>query len=149
MERSRATKFLRETLDNNNLSEWHIRLTMDITKPFLGMCVYQDKTIILNAFHIDTHPDVEVINTIRHEVAHALCPGEGHNEIWAAKARLLGCDNTLPCASYDINPAIVNTIRSGADVSVDFTTETHVIRTPKYTVHKLVNKCPFCGKVAK
>ena len=147
MQRNIATKLLRDLLDENNLQHWHVRLTMDMTKPFLGLCSYKDKCIILNAHHIDTHPDVEIINTIRHEVAHALCPNEGHNAIWADKARKLGCDNTMPCATYDLLPLAIDAIRSGADLKVEF--EEQVIRTPKYAVTRLQDKCPQCGKVAK
>jgi hypothetical protein len=149
MERHKATKFLRELLDGNNLSNWHIRLTTDITKPFLGLCSYKDKTIILNAHHIDTHPDAEIFNTIKHEVAHSLTEGHNHDEVWAAKAREIGCDNTLPCATYSFSPSTIDAIRSGAQLKVDFTEEVQVIRTPKYTISRLQDHCPICGKVAK
>ena len=102
MNRQIATNLARELLTNHGLQDWHVRLTMDMSKPFLGLCSYKDKSIILNAHHLDTHPDAEVLNTIRHEVAHALCPHEQHSDIWAAKARELGCDNTLACANYSL-----------------------------------------------
>jgi hypothetical protein len=147
MERTKASQVLRDLLNEQGLKDWHVRLTMDMTKPFLGMCSHRDKCIILNAFHIDTHPDEEVINTIRHEVAHALTVGHGHDAIWASKARELGCDNTLPCTTYGFDSRAIDAIRSGADLTVEF--EEQVIRTPKYTVTRLQDKCPTCGKVAK
>src|SRR5690349_969704 len=107
MDRQSAIKILRDTLDTNNLKDWHVRLTNDITKPFLGLCSYKDKCIILNAHHIDTHPEPEILNTIRHEVAHALTYGHGHDNIWASQARSLGCDNTLPCSHLSFNPAMI------------------------------------------
>jgi hypothetical protein len=45
-----------------------------------------------------------------------------------------------------MSPEIIDAIRSGADVKVDF--ETEVIHRPKYTVTRLQDKCPYCGKVA-
>lgn len=144
--RNEASRMLRDLLNEHGLQEWHVRLSSDIRGP-LGLCSYKDKCIILNGLHIDSHPDVEVINTIRHEVAHALMPGHGHDATWAAKARELGCDNVSPCASYGFSPEVIDAIRSGADVQVTF--EEQVIRTPKYTITRLQDKCYVCGKVAK
>lgn len=150
MNRNEATKFLRQLLDNNGLSTWRISLATDVYKPYLGLCNYQHKTIILNAHHIDTHPTPEVLNTIRHEVAHAIVgPNHGHDDIWKIEARKQGCDNTLPCATYSLDPSAIDAIRSGAMLDITFEEEVQVIRTPKYTVHRLQDKCPTCGKVAK
>jgi SNF2 family DNA or RNA helicase len=92
--------------------------------------------------------DAELINTIRHEVAHAIVgPGHGHNEVWADKAREIGCDNTLPCANVSLKPELIDAIRSGATIEVEFTEQ--VIRTPHYKVTRLQDRCIECGEVAK
>jgi SNF2 family DNA or RNA helicase len=151
MDRNTASKLCRAELDRFNLSDWHIRITTDPNAPFLGLCVYRDKSIILNAFHIDIHPYDEVINTIRHEVAHAIVgPGHGHNSVWEEKAREVGCDNTFPCSHLDLPEHIIDAIRSGATVemTVEEKVVTNVIRTPKFQVTRLQEKCPECGKVA-
>ena len=151
MDRNAASKLCRAELDKYGLSDWHIRLTTDPNSPFLGLCVYKDKSIILNAHHIDIHPYAEVVNTIKHEVAHAIVgPGHGHNETWADKAREIGCDNTLPCSHLNIPEHILDAIRSGATVemTVEEKVITNVIRTPKFNVTRLQEKCPDCGKVA-
>jgi len=147
MERNEATLYCRNKLLEYNLTGWHVRLTMDATKPFLGLCSYKDKCIILNAHHIDLHPAEEVKDTILHEIAHALTPGHGHNSVWANKARELGCTNTLPCSHLSFSPEILDAIRSGAELKIEF--EEQVIRTPKYQVTRLQDKCESCGKVAK
>jgi len=122
-------------------------LNQNAESRFLGLCSYRDKCIILSAHHIDIHPDPDVINTIRHEVAHALTPGCGHNDIWAAKAREIGCDNTLPCSNLSLSPEIIDAIRSGASVEVTF--EEQVIRTPRFNITRLQDRCEECGVVAK
>jgi hypothetical protein len=143
MERHLATKALRELLDSQSLNDWHIRLSQDLNSGFVGLCSYKDKCIILNAHHIDSHPEPEILNTIRHEVAHALTEGDRHGEKWQAKAKELGCTYISHCMAYSLSPEIIDAIRSGADVKVDF--ETEVIHRPKYTVTRLQDKCPYCG----
>lgn len=149
MDRFIAHKFCKEELTKHGLTNWGVRLTTDPNKPFLGLCSYKDKVIILNAFHIDIHPDDEIFNTIRHEVAHALCPQHGHDEFWSAKANEIGCTNTLPCSHLNLPEHVIDAIRSGQMIEMTVTETTHVIRTPKYTITRLQDKCPDCGKVAK
>lgn len=147
MDRQQASHVLRTELNKYGLTDWNVRLNQNPESKFLGLCSYKDKCIILSAHHIDIHPTLDVINTIRHEVAHALVgPGHAHDSVWAAKAREIGCDNTMPCSNLSLSPDIIDAIRSGADVVVTF--EEHVIRTPKYEVTRLQDKCEYCGKVA-
>lgn len=148
MTREQASKLLRDELDKfPETKDWHIRLIADLKHNYLGLCSYKDKCIILNAHHIDIHSDLDIINTIKHEVAHALTPGMGHNEVWADKAREIGCDQISPCSNLSLSPEIIDAIRSGATIEVTF--ETEVIRRPKYEITRLQDKCEFCGKVAK
>jgi len=150
MDRKIAIATLRDLLDSHGKNDWKVRLYADLYKPFLGMTDARSKTVTLNAHHVDTHPDVEILNTIRHELAHVLVGTQhGHDAIWAEKAREVGCDNTLPCATYSLSPAAVDTIRSGATLEVEFTEETQVIRRMSYKTTKFVDKCEKCGKIAE
>jgi SNF2 family DNA or RNA helicase len=145
MERIKALKDLRELLDKYSLHDWSIRLNQN--SKFVGLCSHKDKCIIISAHHIDSHPEPEILNTNRHEVAHALVgPYHAHDEVWQAKAREVGCDNTSPCMSYGLNSEVIDAIRSGADVEISF--EEEVIRKPKYQITRLQDKCETCGKVA-
>jgi len=149
MERNQATKFLREELDKYSLQSWSIRLSTNPNDNFLGICLGKDKCIMLNAHHIGIHPTEDVINTILHEVAHAIVGTiHQHDEVWAAKAKEIGCTNTLPCSHLSLSPAIIDAIRLGQSVKITFEEEHHVIRRPKYEI-TLQDKCPDCGKVAK
>src|SRR6266496_4809772 len=109
MTRQEATHNLRKLLDEHGLSNWHIRVTTDISKPFLGLCDHKNKTIFLNGFSIDTHPDSELLNTIRHEVAHALTPSHQHDDVWREMAKKLGCDNTRECG-MSLSPIAIDAI---------------------------------------
>jgi len=148
MTRDQATRFAHnEMAKYPSLAEWHIRLTTDATKPFLGLCSHKDKCIILNAHHIDIHPEPDIIDTIRHELAHALVgPFHGHNEVWKAKAKEVGCTQFSACSTLSMTPEIIDAIRSGAEVKVEF--EEEIIRRPKYQITRLQDRCPFCNKVA-
>lgn len=149
MTRESAAKIARQELDKYNLKDWGVRINpVDLDKRFqyLALCSYKDKVIILNAHHVDLHDEVEITNSIRHEVAHALTQGEGHNEVWAAKARELGCHNVAPCSHLTLPPQVIDAIRSGAQVEVTF--EEEIIRRPKYQVTRLQDRCDICHKVA-
>ena len=148
MDRNKASLLTRDTLDKYNLKDWKVRLVPELGhNNFLGLCSYKDKTIFLNAHHVDMHLEYDVEQTIRHEVAHALCPGHNHNEVWRAKAIEIGCVSPAPCSSLGLPPHIIDAIRSGHSIEVEI--EEEVIRRPKYTVTRIQDKCQFCGKVAK
>lgn len=149
MNRQTAYQLTREELNKHGLTGWGVRLTTDANQPFLGMCSYKDKVIILNAHHIDLHGDAEVICTIKHEVAHALTPGHAHDSVWEAKAKEIGCDNTLPCSHLSFPDHVIDAIRSGATIELEIEEETHIVRKPKYTIKRLQDHCPDCGKVAE
>ena len=112
----------------------------------MGMCDTDNKTIILSSHHIETHPDEEVEDTIRHEIAHALTPNDSaHGLEWKAKASEVGA-RPIACSGPSLSPLVIDAIRSGADVEVEI--EEHTIRLPKYRITRLQDKCPTCGKVA-
>lgn len=150
MDRKLASKYLRQLLDQHCASgNWKIRLISDLSKPFLGMTDYGTKTVFLNSFHIDTHGDAEVLDTIRHEVAHCIAgSGAGHGEEWKKVAIQLGA-SPLPCVHYGFDESAIDAIRSGASQELEITYEEHVIRTPKYKITKLEERCPVCNKIAK
>lgn len=57
----------------------------------LGVCKYTKRTIEFSSVFLSVLPRDEIIETIKHEVAHAAVgPGHGHNAVWLAKYRAMG-----------------------------------------------------------
>lgn len=78
-------------------------------KRTLGTCYHGRKLIRISKFHIWHGTDEEVMNTILHEIAHALVgKGHGHDRVWRAKAREIGLRNPtrVTSTSWDVQHRI-------------------------------------------
>jgi predicted SprT family Zn-dependent metalloprotease len=83
-----VARLMRATLDAHGLHHW--LGTLDRAKRRLGICRYDTREISLSLHHLN-RPDADILNTIRHEVAHALAGrGAGHGPIWKAQCRITG-----------------------------------------------------------
>lgn len=85
-----ATALARHHMEKHGLDDW--RVEFDMKRRTLGSCNHSKKVITLSQVYLaNNQPDI-ILNTILHEIAHALCPAsEGHGRVWKAKARALGC----------------------------------------------------------
>jgi len=145
--RNEAVSFCHARLIECGLTDWHVRLNTDVNSGFLGMCLHTDKTIVLSGHHIDIHDELMIKNTINHEISHALVgAGHAHDETWKTQAIACGCYDTNPCSNLSLSPEAIDAIRSGATLELEV--EETVIRTPKFRVTRLLERCPECGKVA-
>lgn len=79
----------------------------DLPKSILGLC--ECKTvkegiikgqITIQKSHAENDDESEVIETILHEIAHAITPGAGHKKIWAETSKSIG-GNGLAIANCD------------------------------------------------
>ncbi|GAA3623883.1 hypothetical protein GCM10022223_46110 [Kineosporia mesophila] len=77
----------------HGLSDW--RLVFDNAKTRAGICRAEPREIGLSRVLAQLHSRAEVTETVLHEIAHALVgPAHGHDEIWQAQARAIGCSGT-------------------------------------------------------
>lgn len=88
---SRAEDLASELMRQYGLLEqgWGFRFDRAIRR--LGYCNYRKHYISLAQHATLVNPEIQVRNTILHEIAHALCGhGEGHGPIWKAKCIEIG-----------------------------------------------------------
>ncbi len=64
-------------------------------KSVFGVCVYKPKHVIVTHYYAERAPEADVLDTLKHEVAHAITGhANGHNAIWRAVAVRLGAKPT-------------------------------------------------------
>lgn len=78
----------RQLLNQHGLTEW--KLGWNRRKRAAGVCNYRRKAIELSVYWIRQASDDDIRNTLLHEIAHALTPGQKHNHVWRAKCRQIG-----------------------------------------------------------
>lgn len=58
----------------------------------LGVCKWRGYRIELQTYYAQHNPESEVMETVLHEIAHALAgPKHGHDAVWQSIAREIGC----------------------------------------------------------
>lgn len=99
MEVTTALAAGRRLLREHGLDDWVI--VADRAKTRAGVCRFAQRQIGLSAPLTALHTEAEVLDTILHEIAHALVgPQHGHDAVWRAKAREIGCSGER-CVSAD------------------------------------------------
>jgi predicted SprT family Zn-dependent metalloprotease len=85
-------------LAKHNLTDWTIEF--DRAKKRLGFCNSHKKIIGLSIPYIELNDEKVIVDTIKHEIAHALVgTDEGHGRNWKLACRLVGVEpnrTTLP-----------------------------------------------------
>lgn len=73
----------------HNLKDWVFKVGK--MKRLAGACSYRNKRITLSCHYITNNSNEDIVDTILHEIAHALVgPGNGHNKTWKAKCIEIG-----------------------------------------------------------
>lgn len=85
-----ALQLMSENKSGINLIDRGWTFKFSKSKGFIGRCSYIDNVIELSDYYLPLMEEDEVIDTILHEVAHALTQGDGHGKLWKAMAKKLG-----------------------------------------------------------
>lgn len=89
MELEVAETLARHLMSQHGLSDWGIRL--DHARQRCGSCHYTKREITLSKHFVRLNDDVEVRDTILHEIAHALVgPRTAHGPRWQQTAARIG-----------------------------------------------------------
>ena len=89
-----------QLMTKHGIIEQGWRFEFDNAKRRFGCCNYDSRRITLSLYLTELNKIDEVKNTILHEIAHALCPRQGHNSVWKRKAIEIGCSGDR-CYSSD------------------------------------------------
>lgn len=102
MNLSKAEKLAVDLMYKHDLfrSGWHFKF--DNAKRRFGCCKYGSKQITLSKHLVELNSEAQVRNTILHEIAHALTPGQHHNHVWKRKAREIGCTGDRCYSSVEV-----------------------------------------------
>ncbi len=107
MEPDAARSLAATLMQRHGLDGWRFRF--DHAKRRLGCCHYGSRTISLSKPLVLLNDEAVVVDTLLHEIAHALTPGAGHGAAWRRQAVALGAtprrcadaaDVKLPPAPY-------------------------------------------------
>lgn len=97
MDRFDASRLARRLLVEHGLTDWTFGFNR--RKRALGLCRYTERRVELSIYLVDLNSDEEVLDTLLHEIAHALCgPKAGHGPKWRAKCRELGAKPERLCS---------------------------------------------------
>ena len=141
MSAKQSSLFSLETLvhlkfSEHGLSDWNFKI--DKAKRRLGSCQYHSKTITLSV-HLLKLPQEEIIQTLLHEIAHALVgPRAGHGPRWKKQALAIGC-NAQRTSKLSIVEAPLRTI---ACDNCDYRYAIQRFRLPRWLTRR--RRCPKC-----
>ena len=89
-----------ELLIRHGLHDWSFGLNR--RKQSLGLCVYDRRTIELSRYFVERNSSEEILDTILHEIAHALVgPGHGHDRVWKRRCVEIGA-RPVRCGNADM-----------------------------------------------
>ena len=102
-----AHKLLREQLDKHELYSVTARMNNRLTNAFgrykYNMLNPNYKVVELSTKLVELNDEARVLQTILHEIAHALTEGHNHDEVWRLKCIEIGGDGKRCYSYHDTN----------------------------------------------
>jgi predicted SprT family Zn-dependent metalloprotease len=93
-------RLAQELLAAHGLADWSFAYNRG--KRTLGLCIYQRRAIELSIHFVLRNSPEEIVDTILHEIAHALVgPAHGHDRVWKAKCLAIGA-RPVRCGQADM-----------------------------------------------
>jgi predicted SprT family Zn-dependent metalloprotease len=89
MDINSAKNLARLKMIEHGIGHWTFQFDNSVSR--FGYAHPGTRTISLSRKLVALNPEAEVLNTILHEIAHALTPGHHHDNVWRAKAVSIGC----------------------------------------------------------
>lgn len=102
METKRAKAIAEDLMTWHGLTQW--RFAFDSSVRRFGYCSPRRLLISLSKNLTALNSETEVINTILHEIAHALVPLDNHGEAWKRVAVDIGCSGDRCYSDKVITP---------------------------------------------
>jgi predicted SprT family Zn-dependent metalloprotease len=123
-----------DLMTQHRLTGW--RLVFDNARTRAGVCRFDRKEIGLSRVLTELHSVEQVTDTILHEIAHALAgPRHGHDRVWQATARRIGCSATR-CVPADA-PRVEGVWEGSCPAGHRVTAHRRPVR---------VRSCPTCSR---
>jgi predicted SprT family Zn-dependent metalloprotease len=85
-----AEVLVKETFDKHGLTEQGWTFKFDRARNRFGRCNRMAREISLSKYLVDLNSEERVMQTIFHEIAHALTPRHHHDFVWKQKCREIG-----------------------------------------------------------
>lgn len=102
MNTSYAASLARDLMNQHGLTDWTFQ--WDRAKQRAGACFYRRKMITLSIHYVTKNELDDVKDTILHEIAHALTPGDHHGFLWQAACRRIGAKPQRCCGNHVAMP---------------------------------------------
>lgn len=115
------TDLTRNLMDFHDLHDWKIRI--GTAKNMAGMCNFSRKQITMSLFLANARSRENTVDTILHEIAHALTPKDGgHGKEWKATASRIGANPSRCFDPSEIDPALAYKFHGRCPTHIERTT---------------------------